>query len=167
MDFIEQVLVNGKVLSPNQAVRSSIYAQHKPWTVVSSNRSFANCCVVYRWWVLLIVYWFVCYVVVNRLEHREKKKKKKTRWAQVLIQAEVNCTNQNIEYCLGICICLIIVDAFLHLPFYRTDIVIGYFMLNYILKANFSRKFNCIHLGGLNSFQRTTETGNPMCGSNY
>ncbi|KAJ9163282.1 hypothetical protein P3X46_022965 [Hevea brasiliensis] len=30
VDFIEQVLVNGKALLPNQAVRSSIYAQHKP-----------------------------------------------------------------------------------------------------------------------------------------
>ncbi|KAJ4821887.1 hypothetical protein Tsubulata_048536 [Turnera subulata] len=30
VDFIEQVLVNGKVLSQHQSVRSSIYAQHKP-----------------------------------------------------------------------------------------------------------------------------------------
>jgi len=37
VDFTEQVLVNGKVLSSHHAVRSSIYAQHKPWTVVSSS----------------------------------------------------------------------------------------------------------------------------------
>ncbi|KAJ6983908.1 hypothetical protein NC653_026665 [Populus alba x Populus x berolinensis] len=30
VDFTEQVLVNGKVLSSHHAVRSSIYAQHKP-----------------------------------------------------------------------------------------------------------------------------------------
>ncbi|KDP34985.1 hypothetical protein JCGZ_09273 [Jatropha curcas] len=30
VDFVEQVLVNGKALSPHHAVRSSIYAQHKP-----------------------------------------------------------------------------------------------------------------------------------------
>ncbi|KAK7269843.1 hypothetical protein RIF29_22605 [Crotalaria pallida] len=30
LDFYEQVLVNGKALSPQQAVRTSIYAQHKP-----------------------------------------------------------------------------------------------------------------------------------------
>ncbi|KAK7390919.1 hypothetical protein VNO78_19114 [Psophocarpus tetragonolobus] len=30
LDFYEQVLVNGKALTPQQAVRTSIYAQHKP-----------------------------------------------------------------------------------------------------------------------------------------
>lgn len=30
VDFLEQVLVNGKALSPRQAVRTSIFAQHKP-----------------------------------------------------------------------------------------------------------------------------------------
>ena len=30
VDFIEQLLVNGKALTPHQAVRTSIYAQHKP-----------------------------------------------------------------------------------------------------------------------------------------
>ncbi|ONI31591.1 hypothetical protein PRUPE_1G321400 [Prunus persica] len=30
VDFIEQMLVNGKALTPHQAVRTSIYAQHKP-----------------------------------------------------------------------------------------------------------------------------------------
>ncbi|KAF3943080.1 hypothetical protein CMV_030325 [Castanea mollissima] len=30
IDFLEQVLVNGKPLSSRQAVRTSIYAQHKP-----------------------------------------------------------------------------------------------------------------------------------------
>ncbi|KAK6241873.1 hypothetical protein SCA6_007262 [Theobroma cacao] len=30
VDFVEQVLVNGKVLPPHQAIRTSIYAQHKP-----------------------------------------------------------------------------------------------------------------------------------------
>ncbi|KAJ4709802.1 Tetratricopeptide repeat 5 [Melia azedarach] len=30
VDFLEQVLVNGKVLPPQQLLRSSIYAQHKP-----------------------------------------------------------------------------------------------------------------------------------------
>ncbi|KAF3432235.1 hypothetical protein FNV43_RR26974 [Rhamnella rubrinervis] len=30
VDFVEQMLVNGKALSPQQAVRTSIYAQHKP-----------------------------------------------------------------------------------------------------------------------------------------
>ncbi|XVF44876.1 hypothetical protein PTKIN_Ptkin02bG0158600 [Pterospermum kingtungense] len=30
VDFLEQVLVNGKVLPPHQAIRTSIYAQHKP-----------------------------------------------------------------------------------------------------------------------------------------
>ncbi|GMJ03307.1 hypothetical protein HRI_003999900 [Hibiscus trionum] len=30
IDFLEQVLVNGKVLPPHQAIRTSIYAQHKP-----------------------------------------------------------------------------------------------------------------------------------------
>ncbi|EXB65604.1 Tetratricopeptide repeat protein 5 [Morus notabilis] len=30
VDFLEQVLVNGKALSPQQAVHSSIFAQHKP-----------------------------------------------------------------------------------------------------------------------------------------
>lgn len=31
VDFLEQFLVNGKALSACQAVRTSIYAQHKPW----------------------------------------------------------------------------------------------------------------------------------------
>lgn len=30
LDFYEQVLVNGKALTPQQAIRTSIYAQHKP-----------------------------------------------------------------------------------------------------------------------------------------
>ncbi|TYG74281.1 hypothetical protein E1A91_D04G162600v1 [Gossypium mustelinum] len=30
VDFLEQVLVNGKALPPHQAIRTSIYAQHKP-----------------------------------------------------------------------------------------------------------------------------------------
>ncbi|XP_017971863.1 PREDICTED: tetratricopeptide repeat protein 5 isoform X1 [Theobroma cacao] len=30
VDFVEQVLVNGKVLPPHQAIHTSIYAQHKP-----------------------------------------------------------------------------------------------------------------------------------------
>ncbi|KAK8613288.1 hypothetical protein V6N13_101055 [Hibiscus sabdariffa] len=30
VDFLEQVLVNGKALPPQQAIRTSIYAQHKP-----------------------------------------------------------------------------------------------------------------------------------------
>ncbi|XP_038725326.1 tetratricopeptide repeat protein 5-like [Tripterygium wilfordii] len=30
VDFSEQVLLNGKALSPHQAIRTSIYAQHKP-----------------------------------------------------------------------------------------------------------------------------------------
>ncbi|KAK9276738.1 hypothetical protein L1049_006274 [Liquidambar formosana] len=30
VDFLEQLLVNGKALSPHQAVRTSIFAQHKP-----------------------------------------------------------------------------------------------------------------------------------------
>jgi hypothetical protein len=30
LDFYEQVLVNGKALTPQQAIHTSIYAQHKP-----------------------------------------------------------------------------------------------------------------------------------------
>ncbi|MBA0814894.1 hypothetical protein Gohar_020693 [Gossypium harknessii] len=30
VDFLEQVLVNGKALPPHQAISTSIYAQHKP-----------------------------------------------------------------------------------------------------------------------------------------